>query len=200
MLSHYIQAQSHHESMSHGSLIFTPGPGEPPPLPPLIERLRGIGFLGAPLEQGGFLVGERFMQLVSFMGCSPFLQLEPPADGSDRFCRILFDGPLPRPRVHPDRSGRPPRCPHCRGAVSEWRERFKGEGEIACRHCGGVQTLDSLDWGRYAGAGRLFMEVREIYPGDGTPSDTLLACLQDAGTGWHWFWHGGGSPSAIDRL
>ena len=181
--------------MTQGRLLFTPIAGEPPSGERLIQALRRIGFVGAPLAGDGFLPGERFMQLLSFMGCSPFLRLEPTDDGSP-FCQIRLTGPLPQPQAFPDAGGRPPRCPDCRAPLGDWQERLTG-ATVRCTACGTDLALASLAWGHHAGAGRLFLEVWEVYPGDGRPSEGLLAALKEAGGApWHWFWQGGG----INRL
>jgi len=54
------------------------------------ESLRSIGFIGKAIEdrQTTYLVGERFLQLITFLGCSPQIQLAPEAGTIEKFCYI----------------------------------------------------------------------------------------------------------------
>ncbi len=177
--------------MSTGSLVFRPPPGPVPETASLEARLREAGFIGAPLggEINGFLTGERFLQRVSFLGCSPFLRLEPPADGSDRFCHVRFLGPYPAIRLLHGTNTRPPPCPGCGQRIGNWHEALAATGgEIDCPHCGRHATLTELDWQRNAGAGRFFVEVREVFPGEAVPLPGLMELLRGAGGAWDYFY------------
>jgi hypothetical protein len=84
-----------------GRLVFTPADPFhlPPDIPAIIERLRRIEFCAEPvsgLNGHHYLLGRRFMQLVSFMGCSPFIHLQPTEDDQP-FCHLIVDGPYPEP-------------------------------------------------------------------------------------------------------
>lgn len=43
----------------------------------LEQCLRQVGLLGASLGEGRYAVGEAFLSLVCFLGCSPDIELEP---------------------------------------------------------------------------------------------------------------------------
>ena len=51
----------------------------------LAEHLQGIGLIGAQTACAGGVIhpaGDRFLDLVSFLGCSPSIELEPPRDSA----------------------------------------------------------------------------------------------------------------------
>jgi hypothetical protein len=88
-----------------GRLVLTPQ--DPYLLPDqpesILDALHEIGFIGEALkEPPGYLPGERFMQLVSFMGCSPYIRLQPDGSG-EPFCHLRLEGPHPRPILLHDR-------------------------------------------------------------------------------------------------
>jgi hypothetical protein len=176
--------------MSNGKLIFTPAPDVPPPERLELERrLREIGFLGSAIDTERFLVGERFMQWVSFMGCSPWLRLAPTEDDNEPFTHIRFQGPLKQPLLRYGNNTRPPRCPHCRRRIDEWESRLPTrEGPYPCPHCGETTRLDDLVWSNDAGHGRFFIEVWEIFPGEAVPVEGLMQRLRQEGGEWRYFY------------
>ncbi len=181
-----------------GRLVLTP---EDPYLLPadpevIIAELQQIGLIAHALEPGpGYLLGERFMQLVLFMGCSPYIRLQPDESG-EPFCHLLLDGPHPRPRLLSGKNTQPPRCGACRKRLSDWRTSFEtwqaheGDWQATCPHCGELQDPASYDFRQTAGCGRLFVFVENIFPQEAVPSATLMAALKNAGAGapWHHFY------------
>jgi hypothetical protein len=177
--------------MNDGKLLLHPrAPDAPlPGREELLRGLAGIGLLGTPLggDGDGFLVGDRFLQLITFMGCSPFLQLEPPPEGGP-FCHLALLGPFPAPRLLHGHNTRPPPCPACGKRMEDWREGLAG-GEVRCPCCGAATPLHGLRWRRNAGLSRCFLEVRNVFPGEAVPVDALLRHLEDFGAGpWDYFY------------
>jgi hypothetical protein len=182
--------------MTTGSLIFRAPPGSVPDASLMERLLLKIGMIG-PAYAGkelGFLVGEHFLQLVTFMGCSPYLQLEPPVDGSSRFCHIHLLGPYPHPRLLHGANTRPPRCPGCRKRIAGWQEKLTrwernpAEANIECPHCRRHSTPLELDWQRNAGVSRFFIRITEVFPGEAVPVPALLEQLKGAGGEWDYFY------------
>lgn len=178
--------------MSTGNLLFrAPLSSEPPSPASLEERLRSIGLIGDRYrnQQQVFLTGERFLQLITFLGCSPFLRLQPAGDDDDRFCHIRFLGPFTQPRLMHGRNTRPPRCPHCGQRIEQWRAGLDGgAGYIDCEHCGEKPLISELDWRRNAGLGRFFVQITEVFPGEAVPLPALLEALHETDDSWDYFY------------
>lgn len=161
----------------------------PPPLEQVRELLAASGFLGEELSPGRFRVGEDFLGHVTFAGCSPHLQLEPPAGGDWNFCHVrLHESERVRLVVAPQR-GRP-RCPQCRGAVPGWKEQLPDWERDAsrswcCENCGSRVAAAELDWRQYGVAARQLVEVCQVWPGEAVPGDRLMQALA-GGTGREW--------------
>lgn len=178
--------------MSTGKLLFRAPLGGDPPLATAVEaRLRGIGLIGDSYRQREqtYLVGEHFLQLVSFVGCSPFLRLEPAAEDDDCFCHVRFLGPFAQPRLLYGRNTRPPRCPRCGKRIEQWQADLNSASQqITCRHCGEKPALRALDWRRNAGLGRFFVQISEVFPGEAVPLPALMDALRDTGDRWDYFY------------
>lgn len=156
----------------------------PQDLHAVIDGLTEIGFITAPLPDPGaaFLLGENFMQWVTFMGCSPFIRLEPGDDG-EPYCHLVIDGPYDRPRLLQGRNTTPPRCAACRKRIDAWREAIGHLSQAvdvlaACPHCGHRQDPATFDWRQSAGCGRLFLQVENIFPQEAVPSPGLMERLR----------------------
>ncbi len=182
-----------------GRLVLTPQSPyySPDDLAGLIAMLREIGFIGdlLPDSQVGYLLGENFMQLVTFMGCSPFIRLEP-GDPEQPFCHLIIDGPSVHPRLLQGKNTTPPRCAACRKRLVGWQATFeiwqqeRPGWQATCPHCGHNQDPASYDFRQSAGCGRLFLSVENIFPQEAIPSPALINRLQEVthNQTWHYFY------------
>jgi hypothetical protein len=170
-----------------GRLALTP---ENPYLRPeeparILAQLREIGFIGDRLADSDnrYLLGDNFMQLVTFMGCSPNIELNPGEPGQP-FCHLVIDGPSERPRLLRGRNTTPPRCAGCRKRLEDWQTIFETWRQEApgwqapCPHCGHLQDPATYDFRQSAGCGCLFLLVENIFPQEAIPSPALLHRLQ----------------------
>ncbi len=186
--------------MTSGSLVLHPAdPNSSLDPEPLIGVLREVGILGAriPDWQDAWFVGEQFLQSVSFMGCSPFIELSPQEKGDTDFChvRIHRHG---TPRLMYGRLSRPARCPQCGKPLSITPEdfarmvRLDQGGGIDCANCGEKSAAQNFRWRRDAGLGRLFIEITHIFPGEAVPVDHVMTRLSSLSTGpWRYFYVAG---------
>jgi len=181
---------------AHTGLLLL-GPQDPFLLPeqaPLAARLSEAGLLGTPLEgrNNAFAVGERFLQLVIFAGCS--VRIEQLPTGEAPLCNIRFTGPFRQPVFLSGRNTRPPRCRSCRGRLRNWREALSDRNNaqpapIICPVCGEASPPWGYDWKGQAGFGRLFIQIEEVFPGEATPAPALLGLLAgSSGCEWRHFY------------
>ena len=186
--------------MHTGRLILTPRDPfhAPPEVQTLLKRLRDLEFCAEPLtglEGQHYRLGDRFMQLVTFMGCSPHIELEPTSDGKP-FCHMILEGPHPSPRFLQGRNTGSPRCGNCRRPIPQWRDEMEAWGKdpknhlASCPHCGHRENPASYNWRQSAGSGRLFVMVENIFPSEAIPSEELLRALQgrDEEAPWRYFY------------
>jgi hypothetical protein len=159
----------------------------------LAKELQAIGLIGEwmPLGAGGFYpAGEQFLQLVTFLGCSPAIELEPPgnpqelqkASAAGRFCHVFIDAGE-QLRFRRDSQTRAPHCPQCRNPEPDWELQLpswqdgKQGLDWRCQSCGFSGRLTDLVFRKTAGFGRTFVEIRGIYPSEAVPGPALLGTL-----------------------
>ena len=156
----------------------------------LATELQAIQLIGEPvtLDNDAFYpTGEHFLQHISFLGCSPMIELEPPADpatlpaasAAGKFCHVFLHCSRSL-SLHADPQCPPPRCPECRQPLTEWRSAFNALQHnptltgCHCASCGFDSQLTDLLFRKAAGIGHTFIEIRGIYPSEAVPTDGLL--------------------------
>ncbi len=183
-----------------GRLVLTPedpyfAPGD---TQPILDGLREIGFIDQPWSGHAhrYLLGDAFIELVTFMGCSPHIRLEPGEREDHPFCHLVVEGPVPHPRMRLGRNTSPPRCAACRKRLGEWRAILdtwsrQPAGWLAhCPHCGHAQDPATYDFRQSAGSGRLFLSIENIFPQEAVPSPNLISHLEaiTAPHPWRYFY------------
>ena len=176
--------------MGIGRLILAPSdPLAPAPArESLLAALRAIGLAGAELDPARqtFRAGERFLELISFLGCSPHVDFEPPAPDSEAFCHIALMGPFEEPVLLHGVNTAPPRCPGCGARLTDWRERVAAAHDaLRCERCHRSLTAAELNWRRSGGFARMAVEVRNVFPSEAVPVPELMQCLRRE-TGREW--------------
>lgn len=167
----------------------------------LAQALQAIGLIGErqPLGEAGFYpVGEQFLQLVTFLGCSPAIRLDPPGDPRELeeastagcFCHVYISTGE-QLTFRGDSQTQAPRCPRCRSPAPRWKSALQAwqagtHGlDWHCLGCGFSGRLSDLVFRKTAGFGRTFLEIRGIYPSEAVPGPALLDTLASlTGTPW----------------
>jgi hypothetical protein len=176
------------------SLYLAPAdPWSAPEIGKVKQTLDALDMTGAKLGPNSLAAGKGFSRHVVYAGCSPHLQMQPPEDGSLQFCHLALHGPYARPRLVTGPNTVAPRCPSCRTRFPDWRERLAGwtdaSDETRCRACGTISPACELAWRGHAVSGRVLVELRNVFPGEASPSDQLIQSLQEqTGEVWRYAW------------
>lgn len=155
----------------------------------LLARLREAGFLGTAFELDGrehFTTGEHFLDQLSFLGCSPFIETEPPADPGARgdaarrgaFCHIHVTPALAQARFRADPQARV-RCPACRQSVAAALLAQAPDTVHSCARCGHAAPVTDWNWQGNAGRSNLFIEIWGIHPGEAAPVEGFMHNLEN---------------------
>jgi hypothetical protein len=189
------------ESKFINRLVLHPAQAEfaPASWQPIKRALREIGFLGARYrgaEEQRYLVGDNFLHLVTLMGCSPNISMQPPEGRTSLdFCHIQFSQICPQVRFRSRRRDVFARCPHCRRRLADWRliidawQEDPFQARYTCHHCASVGLPYELGWNKKAGFARLFIDVYNIFPQEGIPGESLLAALAESSDqSWDYFY------------
>ena len=160
----------------------------------LAMELQAIGLIGPPRQLHDisfYPTGEHFLQLITFLGCSPMIELEPPSDpvtlasdsASGKFCHVFLSSSQTM-RFRSDPRTPAPRCPACRAPLADWQSRLQAwqtqpaNSDWRCRQCGHRGDITTLNFRKTAGFGRSFVEIRGIYPSEAVPGEALLNTLK----------------------
>jgi hypothetical protein len=180
--------------MNKGSLLLHPLNTELLPDPETLhETLQRIGFTGEAIDEHSWMAGEQFLQLLTFMGCSPHIRLEPESENDHDYCHISLHQAITPQLLYSDNS-RPCRCRNCgKPVVQTWKEYDAGAGSWTCRHCDTPhQRLEELRWRNDSGIAACFIEIHSIYPGEAQPVVSLMKQLEKiVKSDWRYFYlHG----------
>lgn len=174
--------------MNPGYLILYPDPASPSPdREGLLAQLSELALIGKPLADRAdhYPTGKAFLQLISFLGCSPAIQLagDPVADA---VCSIHLLGPYPASAVLFGSNSRAPRCPACRQPFIDWQAWWTEpqKPEPCCPACGNHSRLESLNWRQQAAVSSHFLAISQVFPGEAVPVDRLIHDLQRDGSRW----------------
>ena len=162
----------------------------------LIDAFQKLKFIESPLDlqNTSYLVGDDFLQLIVFLGCSPSVELAP-TDERKQFCHISFIQPENIPQLITSKNTSNPRCPSCRkeiGASAITVKQWQQDSNIqwSCADCNFSGETSDLNWRHSAGVASFFVEVNNIFPNEAVPSDELMSALQKAtDSEWRYFYY-----------
>ena len=155
-----------------------------------IDLLAASGFIADRSDTGPltFLIGSDFLQLVTFMGCSPYIEFAPPSNGGADYCHVQIHA-WESPRLLLGANTRPPRCPACRKPIDAAPAALADRTTGTCPHCGKASAIKDLQWRRDAGFSDFFIEIHSVFPGEAVPTEGLLRRLESlGGNGWKYFY------------
>ena len=148
------------------SLVLHPADcNEKPATQDLIDALQQLKFIGSPLnrENEGYLVGDDFLQLIIFLGCSPSVELTP-TEEDKLFCHVSFIQSGDVPELVISKHTNNPRCPSCRkeiGSAAEINEQWQYDKNVqwSCPDCDFRGETKDMDWRHSAGVDGFFIPM-----------------------------------------
>ena len=137
--------------------------------------LREAGFIGDNCHGSTteFFTGERFMDLMTFLGCSPNIALSP-EDGSP-YCFIRLLQATAEAALYSAKSTVPPHCPQCRQSQRNWRDCEQAD---YCTQCNLSERAAGFRWRKQGALSHWVVQVLNIYPHEAVPSAGLLQKMQ----------------------
>lgn len=184
----------------HSLYLAPKSPAERPALDTVADTLRVLEVIGAGIGEQTYRVGSGFSQHVVFAGCSVQLVTDPPAGGGPEFSHLVLHGPFQTPLLVTAATQVRPRCPRCRHRVDRVAIPLEAQATWTCPACSFVSAACELDWRHYGLCGRVLIEVVNVFPGEASPSDTLMRAIEDAtSVAWRHAWalHRGRPESGI---
>ena len=165
-------------------------------MPALLTKLEHHGVLGQCVDTGEhdrYLIGDRFLQYFSFMGCSPAVEFEPVNEGNidwQHFIFIHVPQTLPEIKWLVDYQTAKPTCPLCHKRTRDWPDALQQEQQVLqCPHCSAATPVCEWNWHDSGGCARQFICIVNVYPREAIPSDHFLKLLAEiTGVEWRYFY------------
>lgn len=156
----------------------------------IIAALKNCGLLNGESMQEQYFVGPAFVDLLSFLGCSPQIRLTP--NEGDNYCHIIIRPPQPDIHCLGYTATAAPRCPQCKNKITQWQQIkawHLGATPCVCQHCNTTTAMQNLKWKHECGYGCMAIDIINIHPFEAVPSDNFLHVLQTAtGVEWDYFY------------
>lgn len=118
-----------------------------------------------------FYVGERFIDHITFLGCSPAIALSP--EDGEQFCFVCVNELSDKPRLYYGSNTPAPHCRQCKETREDWKLMLD-DGDTFCTRCNMQERQQSLVWRKMAAISRLAIEIMHVYPHEAVPSPHLL--------------------------
>ena len=131
--------------------------------------LSEIGLIDKEITGKKFKVGDNFLSLLTFMGCSPNIELEPQKDKP--FCYIELNSSEKAQLVFGSNLKKG-QCTHCKAKVS------KISKELQCLTCAKPLELSKINWRKTAFVAQTWITIGNIYELEAIPNDALLNTLK----------------------
>jgi len=161
----------------------------------IVETLHQLGMISSGIEHAGdnrYLIGARFLQYITFMGCAPAIELAPLENGSSEFCHVEIGQQEKSLKFIADDTLANPRCPECKESISNWQEQMHNwqAGDLmSCPNCRAKLAPENLNWRRAAGFVQQYVAIHGVYPKEALPTEALLNKLEDVfGCSWDYFY------------
>ena len=152
----------------------------------LLETLVSLQLINKEAHsENHYLPGENFLSQITFLGCSPNINLAPVENENHCFISILEHSSKTRCLGHTNTVN--PKCPGCKKRIANWKtENWKNPGQLClCDKCSTKHLYAELNWKQECGFARCGFEISHIYPHEAVPTDQLLNALEQA-SGFKW--------------
>jgi hypothetical protein len=152
----------------------------------LLNTLIENAFINATSHgENHYLCGDNFLSLITFLGCSPNINLTP-IEG-ETHCFISIIEPSDQLKLLGFTQSINPKCPGCTKRIANWKTAdWQLAGKICqCDKCELQTPYAELNWKHECGFSRGGFEVNHIYPHEAVPTDQLLALLKQF-SGFEW--------------
>lgn len=154
----------------------------------LIDCLIKLGFIDSqPVQNNHYLAGEQFLTQITFLGCSPNINLTPTENEEHCYISILENSGIARCPGYTQNAK--PKCPHCTRRLANWpTHNFKlNDDTCTCDKCGENSLFSELIWKHESAYTRSGFQVAHIYPHEAVPGDPFLQQLsQLTGIDWNY--------------
>lgn len=137
-----------------------------------------------------FDLGEDFLHLITYLGCSPTIYNTDDSSDNDTFISIAQHETI---QFALSSAIPPARCPHCHKTDKNWSDYFQRwiDNPLtleSCPQCNNSFRFTEMKWKKNGGYGKLFLQIHGIQEQLAIPNQTLLDDLEAfTNTRWIYF-------------
>ena len=145
-----------------------------------LEDKQIITAINAPISANVFLTGQQFMQRISFVGCSPVINLGDQSQAEELGLpklEIEVSVIYPKPRLLVGENTRAPKCPVCGVTMENWRDHLLDGVNLKCTACNAQTPASGFQWAKQGAYTQTFLSINGIYPREAVPLDSFLTEL-----------------------
>lgn len=186
--------------MSAPKLVLYPTAADAAPVrTSLLRALQDLELIGSTFElddRTHHFTGPAFLDHISFLGCSPAIELDAPsgplesAARTGRFCHVQLHEATRRPRLR-IKTGRQPCCHQCRTDIDPQPllAQIISGLDSTCPGCGRQTAAERLNWRQSGAIARIFLDIWGIHGAEAVPGDVFLQRLgRTTGGRWDFFY------------
>ena len=131
------------------------------------------------------LAGDNFLSLITFLGCSPNINLQPVEGENHCFISVIQQTQEAECLGYTQTVN--PKCPVCKKRINNWKiPDWQKAGQLChCDKCQNKTLYSELNWKHECGFARCGFEISHIYPHEAVPTDQLLNSLSEF-SGFDW--------------
>ena len=148
----------------------------------LVSILYKVELIEKQIETTRYRTGNQFTSLLTFMGCSPNIELEP--QKNKPYCYIEIET-RNRPFLITGKNTKAVRCLNCKEKVTTTFKNDELSNDFSCPNCGNLMDFAKLNWRKSAFFASNWITIGNIYELEAIPSDQLLNTLKNE-TGVNW--------------
>jgi len=136
-------------------------------------------------SENHYLPGDNFLSLLTFLGCSPNINITP-SDNEDH-CFISLIPVSEKAKCLGFTRTAKPKCPSCTRRIANWEtEHWQQHNQTClCDKCQTKTLYADLNWKQECGFGQCGFEIAHIYPHEAVPGEQLLNALEQY-SGFKW--------------
>lgn len=144
----------------------------------LIHLLKEIQFIDVQETPTRFQIGHKFLQQMTFLGCSPTIDIAP--NGDQAYVYIEVPETRSNKQFHSGKNLKYPRCPHCKETlknIAEVIQQAEDPNPISCPSCHALINPINFNWRKSAFFGKSHIVIANIYEAEAVPNENLLSYL-----------------------
>ncbi len=142
----------------------------------VLQTIEDLGFIDRKIEKTRYSTGDNFVSLLTFMGCSPNIELEPQQDKP--FCYIEINT-NEKEKFYSGINIKAAVCPECKTRITHISN--PTDEKTHCPDCNSEIQTNSLNWRKTAFIAQSCIAIGNIYESEAIPNDKLLDALETVG-------------------